>query len=210
MLVIISVADIMISKVSRQRNKIISVERETIMSIQYEIISDKDISCIRDLCNELMAFQKSKAHIHPEWFDNMSFETRMVPSVKSAKANFIIVAKDGEEIIGYAYSNICPKRTYSGGFATLDPVDFFDFDSVETEDVGCLSQFYIKDGYRNMGVGSALFDQSMKWLKSFEAIKDLFIFVSNGNDNALKFYQSKGFKVSHEILEGFITVLRNR
>jgi ribosomal protein S18 acetylase RimI-like enzyme len=49
----------------------------------------------------------------------------------------------------------------------------------------------------------------MNWLNSFKDIKDIFIFVSNGNKNALKFYQSKGFKISHEILDGFITVLKN-
>lgn len=179
------------------------------MNILYEVISDDNIMCVKGLCNELMAYQKSKAHIHPEWFDNMYFETRMVPSVKSAKANFIIAAKTGDETIGYAYSNICPKHTYSGGFATLAPVDFFDFDSVEGEHVGCLSQFYIKDAYRSTGIGSILFEKSMDWLNSFSTIKDLFIFVSNGNDNALKFYQGKGFKVSHQILDGFITVLRN-
>jgi len=179
------------------------------MSIHYEVISEKDIDCIKDLCNELMAYQKSKAHIHPEFFDNMRFETRVIPSVKSAKANFIIIAKDGDEIVGYAYSNISPKRTYSGGFATLQCDAFFDFDSVETEDVGCLSQFYIKDEYRDMGIGTVLFNRSMEWLNSFEDIKDHFIFVSNGNDNALKFYLNKGFKISHEILDGFIIVLRN-
>ena len=41
-------------------------------------------------------------------------------------------------------------------------------------------------------------------------IKDLFIFVSNGNDDALRFYQRRGFQVSHAILDGFITVLRKR
>lgn len=179
------------------------------MNINYEIIQDSEIHCIKDLCNELMTYQKSKAKIHPEWFDNMSFETRMVPSVESAKENFLIIAKANNEIVGYAYSNICPKTTYSGGFATLKPVDFFDFDSVQGEDVGCLSQFYIKDSYRNKGIGSTLFNRSMEWLKSFQEINDIFIFVSNGNDSALNFYQSKGFKVSHDILEGFITVLRN-
>ncbi|MDF2893042.1 MAG: family N-acetyltransferase [Clostridia bacterium] len=179
------------------------------MSIHYEIVSDNDIACIKDLCNELMSYQKSKALIHPEWFDNMSFETRLIPSVESAKANFIIAAKDENEIIGYAYSNISLKNTYSGGFATLKPVDFFDFDSVKGNDVGCLSQFYIKEGYRNAGIGSVLFEKSMEWLNSFKSINDLFIFVSNGNDNALNFYQGKGFQVSHQLLDGFITVLRN-
>lgn len=179
------------------------------MRIHYEVVSDDSISCIKDLCNELMAYQKSKAYIHPEWFDNMCYETRVIPSVKSAKANYTVIAKDDDEIIGYAYSNISPKYTYSGGFATLEPVDFFDFDSVKSDDVGCLSQFFIKEDYRNMGIGSALFEKSMDWLNSFKSIDDLFIFVSNGNENALKFYMNKGFKVSHQILDGFITVLRN-
>ncbi|MBM7616055.1 GNAT family N-acetyltransferase [Alkaliphilus hydrothermalis] len=178
------------------------------MKIHYEVISQNDISTIKNLCNELMAYQQSKAHIHPEWFDNMSFETRLAPSVKGAKENFIIIAKDGDVVVGYAYSNITSKYIYSGGFATLDPVDFFDFDSVEGEDVGCLSQFYIKDEYRGAGIGSVLFERSMDWLKSFNSIKDFFIFVSNGNDGALKFYQNKGFSVSHQILDGFITVLK--
>jgi len=179
------------------------------LSIYYEVIDDDNIICIKDLCNELMAYQKSKANIHPEWFDNMCFETRMIPSVKSAKANYIIVAKDDNEIVGYAYSNICHKNTYSGGFATLEPVDFFDFDSVKNNDVGCLSQFYIKDNCRKTGIGTVLFERCIDWLNSFESIDDLFIFVSNGNDNALKFYERKGFKISHQILGGFITVLRN-
>jgi len=179
------------------------------MSINYEVISEDSIICIKDLCNNLMTYQKSKAYIRPEFFDDMSFETRMIPSVKSAKANYIVVAKDDNEIVGYAYSTICPKETYSDNFATLKCHAFFDFDSVKGDDVGCLSQFFIKEEYRNTGIGSVLFQNSMDWLKSFKSINDLFIFVSNGNDNALQFYRGKGFTVSHQILDGFITVLRN-
>lgn len=179
------------------------------MSIHYEVVPEDNIICIKDLCNDLMAYQKSKAYIRPEFFDNMCFDTRMVPSVKSAKANYIIAAKDGNEIIGYAYSTIAPKETYSDDFATLKCHAFFDFDSVKTDNVGCLSQFFIKEGYRNTGVGSVLFEKSMDWLSTFKPISDLFIFVSNGNDSALKFYLGKGFKISHQILDGFITVLRN-
>ncbi|MDP4087223.1 MAG: GNAT family N-acetyltransferase [Bacillota bacterium] len=179
------------------------------MEIHYEVISEDNINCIKDLCNELMAYQKSISYIHTELFDGMNFETRMIPSVKSAQANFLVVAKDDQEIVGYAYSNIAPKQIYTNDFATLQCESFFDFDSVKTDDVGCLSQFYLKYGYRNMGIGSVLFKKSMDWLNSFNSINDLFIFVSNGNDNALKFYQGKSFKISHQILDGFITVLRN-
>jgi len=179
------------------------------MSIQYEVISAENIHCIKDLCNELMAYQKSKAYIYPELFDGMSFETRMLPSLIKARKNFIVIAKDNDEIVGYAYSNISSKETYSNNFATLKCDSFFDFASVKNDDVGCLSQFFIKEDYRNSGIGSVLFERSLDWLNSDESIRDLFIFVSNGNDNALKFYLGKGFKISHKILDGFITVLRN-
>ena len=174
------------------------------MNIRYEVISQDNVICIKDLCNALMAYQKSKARIRPELFDGMSFETRMLPSIQKAKHNYIVIAKDGAEIIGYVYSNISPKEAYANEFAT-----FFDLNSVKTDEVGCLSQFYIKEGYRNTGIGTVLFDKSMEWLSSFETIQDRFVFVSNGNDSALAFYQGKGFKISHEILDGFITVLRN-
>ena len=174
------------------------------MKISYEVVSDKDIECCRDLCNELMAFQKSKAYISSELFDSMNFDTRMVPSIKSAIHNYIVVVKDEDKIVGYVYSNISPKEAYSNEFDT-----FFNLSSVRKTNVGCLSQFYIKEEYRQYGVGSKLFKMSLEWLQQFEDVEDYFIFVSNGNNDALEFYKRKGFSVSHEILDGFITVLRS-
>jgi GNAT superfamily N-acetyltransferase len=178
------------------------------MGIRYEVLKEQDASEIKDLCNGLMAYQKSKSSIHPEFFDAMCFETRLLPALKSAEVNFIIAAMDENQFVGYAYSNIASKRIYTNDFATLKCESFFDFDSVQGENVGCLSQFYIKDGYRSKGIGSVLFERSMDWLKA-QNVNDLFIFVSNGNRQALKFYLDKGFYFSHEIMDGFITVLRN-
>ncbi|WP_191556084.1 GNAT family N-acetyltransferase [Metabacillus idriensis] len=175
------------------------------MNLHYEIIPDNEIECCREICNELMVFQKSKSYIKPELFDNMNFETRLLPSIKKALNNYIVLVKDEEKIVGYVYSNISPKEAYSNEFAT-----FFDLSSVSQKNVGCLSQFYIKEEYRQYGVGSKLFNMSMEWLKQFDDIEDYFIFVSNGNDNALEFYKRKGFSVSHDILDGFITVLRSK
>ncbi|HSU79050.1 MAG TPA: GNAT family N-acetyltransferase [Candidatus Angelobacter sp.] len=174
------------------------------MNLTYQVISEDQIECCRELCNELMAFQKSQATIRPDLFDNMNFDTRMIPSIKSALHNYFVVVKDDKKPIGYVYSNISPKEAYSNDFAT-----FFDLSSVSQKNVGCLSQFYIKNEYRQFGVGSKLFDMSMKWLRQFEDVEDYFIFVSNGNTNALEFYKRKGFSVCHDILDGFITVLHS-
>lgn len=178
------------------------------MNIKYEIIPNEKAEYCRELCNELMVFQKSKAHIKPELFDSMNFDTRMIPSMKSAIHNYIVVAKDDDRIVGYVYSNISPKETYTKEYN--DFATFFDLSSVSRNNVGCLSQFYIKEEYRQKGIGSVLFDMSMKWLNQFDDVDDYFIFVSNGNNDALEFYKRKGFVVSHEILDGFITVLRNK
>jgi GNAT superfamily N-acetyltransferase len=172
--------------------------------ITYETIPPEKAEMIKELVNELMAFQKTKAAIHPEYFDSMSFETRLLPSIKHAVENYLMIAKADDDIIGYVYCNISPKETYNNDFAL-----FFDMNSVAKENVGCLSQFYIKEAYRGHGVGSQLFKHSIDWLDSFAEIEDLFIYVSNGNEDALTFYQKKGFAVSHHILDGFITVLRN-
>lgn len=179
------------------------------MNLRYEVLPLEKLHLIQPLCDALMAYQKEQATIHPEWFDGMSYETRMIPAVKAALENHLLVAWDGDNLVGYAYSNICQKTIYSGGFATLAPVDFFDFSTVTGETVGCLSQFYLTPSYRGSGIGGKLFDQSMTWLKTFTEIEDIFIFVSNGNDTAFEFYKHKGFRHSHDILEGFIHVLRN-
>ncbi|OOE10665.1 GNAT family N-acetyltransferase [Fictibacillus arsenicus] len=175
------------------------------MNLQYEILPENMIDSLRDLCNELMVFQKSKAYIKPELFDSMNFDTRMVPSVQKAKHNYIVAVKDNNEIVAYVYANISPKETYSNEFAT-----FFDMSSVDKDNVACLSQFYIKEDYRQYGIGSKLFNMSMEWIKQFDDVEDYFIYVSNGNNDALEFYKRKGFSVSHDILDGFITVLRKR
>ena len=89
------------------------------MRIKYEIIPNDKTHYCRDLCNELMIFQKSKAQINPEMFDSMNFDTRMLPSIKSAIHNYIVVVKDDDKIVGYVYSNISPKEAYSNNFATF-------------------------------------------------------------------------------------------
>ncbi len=76
------------------------------MSIEIEIVKDGNIEQCRDLCNELMSYQKSLAVIAPEAFDNMNFETRLKTSFESSPVNQIIIAKDNGIPIGYIFSTI--------------------------------------------------------------------------------------------------------
>ncbi|WP_123040381.1 GNAT family N-acetyltransferase [Cohnella candidum] len=179
--------------------------------ITIEILQDGNIEICRDLCNELMAFQKSKATMAPEKFDAMNFDTRMKRSYELAKEKQVIVAKADGVPIGYAFSTIdviergkltipewAPNRDQPGvlGF-------YPDWEHLP-ERVGCLSNLYIRDGYRHLGLGSKLFRMSMEWMASFPDVECVFIYVSNGNREALDFYLKHGFLYSHDVFGGFI------
>ena len=181
-------------------------------NITIDIVRDGNIEQCRDLCNELMAFQKAKATIFPECFDPMNFDTRMKRSWEHALDRQVIVAKDGGVPVGYVFSTIenigesryaipdwAPKVENGKGF-------YPDWPDLPPK-VGCLSNLYLRDGYRNLGLGSKLFDMAMEWLESFEDVPVIFIYISNGNDEALDFYLKRGFTISHEVFGGFITAV---
>lgn len=56
-----------------------------VKNITFEIVTDGNIEHCRDLCDELMAFQKSMAVIAPEQFDGMSFDTRLKKPLKGRR-----------------------------------------------------------------------------------------------------------------------------
>ncbi len=177
--------------------------------IRFEVITDQNIEICRDLCNELMAFQKSMVLIHPECFDPMNFDTRMKKSYQEAFRKHVVVAWDKETPIGYVFSSIdqiteAAKSSFPN-WAPKDGLGFYpDWLSVP-QNIGCLNNLYLKEGYRNSGLGKKLFDISMEWLEGFEDTNTTFVFISNGNDAALSFYLKNGFTESHQVFGGFIT-----
>ena len=171
--------------------------------ISFEIVQDGGIEQCRELCNELMAFQKSKAFLEPERFDAMDFDTRMRRSYDCALAKQVVVVKDSGVPVGYAFSTI----------DSLDDLRRSPFKLLpERSDlpsrIGCLSNLYLREGYRGTGLGSKLFDMSMDWFDRFDDLSQIFIFISNGNDDAYDFYIKRGFVYSHAVLGGFIKAVR--
>ncbi len=179
-------------------------------NIKIEIIKDDNIELCRDLCNELMAFQKSKAIIGAECFNDMNFDTRMKRSYENALHKHVAVVKDDDLPVGYVFSTIDMAeemdRDYLPDWAPkADNILGFYPDWLKLpQKIGCLSNLYLRDEYKKMGLGSKLCDISMKWLGSFPDCNITFVYISNGNDNAYNFYLNKGFIYSHEVFGGFI------
>jgi GNAT superfamily N-acetyltransferase len=180
--------------------------------IKLELINVEGIEQCRDLCNELMAFQKSKATISKESFDWMNFDTRMKKSYDEALRSHVIVAKDGNTPIGYVFSTIDEGnedvRSYIPDWAPKEQVEgvkgFYPDWVRLPQKIGCLSNLYIKEGYRSQKLGSKMLNMAMDWLESFDDVELIFVYISNGNDAALNFYLNRGFKFSHDVFGGFI------
>lgn len=180
-------------------------------SISIEIVKGKDIEQCRDLCNELMALQRSLAKIYSECFKEMNFDTRMKKSYVNALRSHIAVAFDERKPIGYVFSTIDQvTETHRQGFPEWAPQigqGFYPDWLKLPQHIGCLSNLYLREEYRHLGLGEKLMNISINWLESFSDTNISFVFVSNGNEKALSFYQKNNFLFSHEVFGGFITAM---
>ncbi|TCM96967.1 ribosomal protein S18 acetylase RimI-like enzyme [Paenibacillus sp. BK033] len=180
-------------------------------NITIEVVKDGNIEPCRELCNELMAFQKSRAVMAPEVFDWMNFDTRMRRSYDGALHAHVLIARDEDVPVGYAFSTIEDLEpgddklpAWAPNRHLADSKGFYP-DWVELpKKIGFLSNLYLRDGYRSMGLGAKLFKASMEWLESFPDVDLLLIYVSNGNEDALQYYLKHGFTYSHDVFGGFI------
>ncbi len=178
-------------------------------NLTFEI--DGNVEDCRELCNSLMAFQKSKATMQPEVFDYMNFDTRLKRSYDSAAEKQLITVKDKGVPVAYVFSTVDavsareqlpPWAKEAEGQKMLG---FYpDWKENHPEKTGALSQLYIKDDYRGAGLGSKLFDMAIKWIEGHDDIDRTFVYISNGNKAAYEFYLKHGFEYSHDVFGGFI------
>ena len=180
-------------------------------NITIELITADNIDLCRELCNELMAFQKSKAVIAQEVFDQMNFDTRMKVSYEKALRSQVLLVRDNGVPIGYVFSTV--DDVVDPGQVTLppwapvkegEPVIGFNPAWLKPQLVGTLSNLYFKEEYRGIGLGRHVVELAMEWFDSFDDVNVILIHVSNGNDAALRFYLNNGFTFSHDVFGGFI------
>ena len=180
--------------------------------ITIEVVEDGDVKQCRELCNELMAYQKAQAIMAPELFDGMNYETRLLSTFINSPLNQLIVAKENDMPIAYVFSTI--DNVASGDKSALpewapvvkgqETLGFYPVRDDFPTKVGCLNHLYVKDGYRGNGLGSKLLEQALSWLMSFPDVNLTFVYISNGNHAALDFYLKHGFTFSHDVFGGFI------
>lgn len=187
-------------------------------ALVYETIIGADIEQCRELCDELMAFQQAQATISPESFNGMNFDTRLKKSFESTPDSQVVVVKDRGVPVGYVFSTIESisdgDKSYVPDWAppriTDDYRGFYpDWPELPAR-CGCLNNLYLRPAYQGQGLGGELFSRTMDWMKSFNDVDVVFVYISNGNENALKFYLKHGFTFSHNVFGGFIQAAYHR
>lgn len=183
-------------------------------SITYRELAKEEAELCRELCNALMAHQASKGTKYPEILAAMNFDNRLAPAVAAAKKGRLLGAFDGEKLVGYLFAEVITateeaktgRPPFSEGMAPEDAAGqgFLPPWLECPAAVGEIVNLYVMPEYRGKGAAQPLMDQGMAWLESDPEVKNILVYVSNGNDPA-GFYARYGFRHCHEVLNGFIT-----
>ena len=173
---------------------------DSMKNLDISVIKDGNLEPCRELYNELMGFQKSKAHIKRELFDKFNFDESMKPTYEKAMDSQILLAKDNGIPIGYVFSTII--LTDDMKKASL-PGLLPEWSDLPAK-IAHLNKFFIKDDYRGSGLGSKMIQMAEDWMFGFSDVDLIFVHVSNGNEEGYDFYIKHGFIFSHEVMGGFI------
>lgn len=177
--------------------------------ITYTDFENGDISNLRNLCNDLMKFQADHAKIKPEVMASMNFENRLVPDYSHASRKYIAVAYDGDKPVGFAFASVSEVteddvNEKSIWAENMGGLGFFPDDYGVPTTIGTYKLLFVDSNYRGLNIGRDLSQMIMKWLNSHDDVKDLWVFVANGNEKVAKFYEKYGFTHSHKVFNGFI------
>ncbi len=179
------------------------------MTIRYEQITHDNIDFLAPLVNNLMAFQADHATIRKDVMASMNYENRLKPEYAATDRKYMVVAFDGDTPIGFAFATVgqvtaetlAAKPSWA---EELGGIGFYPQDYEVPKIIGTYKLLYVDPNYRGLSVGGQLSGRVMTWLRNQEDVKDLWVFVANGNEKVGKLYEKYGFVLSHSVFNGFI------
>ena len=155
------------------------------------VTKKEDVEVIRPLVDQLFKLQAERAD--EKWkqiLSSMTIESRLHPDFEAevfpyADTQLIMVKDmDTNRYVGFAYS------------------------VMDRDQKGNLKLYYLEEAYRGKGIGSKMFEDAMTFIEAHQPEETL-IYVSDGNEQALNFYKSKGFKFKSLVWDGMVTELTN-
>lgn len=182
------------------------------MTINYKVFSGNNIDFLKPLVNQLMVFQAQHATIRPDIMGSMNYDNRMKSEYKGSKNEHLLIAYADEKPVGFAYGTIAEVTetdvtTTPDWAKTLQGMGFYPDNYDVPKTVGIFKLLFVDENYRGFNIGKKLSDNLMTWLRE-QPVKDLWVYVANGNEKVARFYANYGFNFSHEVYDGFITAYK--
>ncbi|UTM60030.1 GNAT family N-acetyltransferase [Photobacterium sp. CCB-ST2H9] len=107
-------------------------------------------------------------------FQNLKFEDRTNKIISNEHVK-IFGIKDGNDIAGYTIATV-------------------------NSEAGEIYSLFVDINYRGKGFGQKLMKHSIEWLKAKQC-ENIRVYVAEGNEQALPFYESIGFKHRFHVLQ---------
>ncbi len=134
---------------------------------------------IPDICILWLEFMRYSENIDPIFTPRDGalevFEKKYLRPVMKDNNSLVLVALDGEKVVGYSYSLI------------NDPSDLEKF-----RQVGVIHDFFITADYRRRGIGEKIYNEILKWFKSRD-IDRIELQVIAKNEAACSFWRKHGY-----------------
>jgi GNAT superfamily N-acetyltransferase len=150
-----------------------------IVAMKIEVIraNEQHIPELGDLWMEFMRFSQNIEAIHEPKDDAIPvYIAEYLRPVMEAENSLVLVALDGDRVVGYSYSLI------------VGP-----FNLVKREKYGIIHDMFITPQYRGMGVAKMLFNEIIKWFNS-NGVNRVELDVMTRNPMATTFWEKLGFR----------------
>lgn len=180
--------------------------------IRFEIFKGRNVDFLKPLMNSLMDFQVLNAVVRPEVMRNYSYDNSLKEVYRGSDDEFIYVAYDEERPVGFAYATTEIVReghiNYVPDWAKgLRGIGYYPLDYETPKRVGTFKMLYVDKEYRNLHIGKDLSNKTIFWLKS-QVADDLWVYITNGNEDVEEFFEEYGFKFQHSVYNGLINAFK--
>ncbi len=137
-------------------------------------IDRKHLIEIKPLWEELNNYHGQLSTNFKEHFNSFTFEKR-ISKLTDKEYTSVFIASDSGTYIGYC-------------IATTE------------KNKGEIDSIYIKTDYRQQKIGSKLMQKALEWLNKLH-LKEIDIYVAEGNEQVFPFYEKFGFKNRYTVLQ---------
>ncbi len=131
------------------------------------------LPCIEDLWIELNTHHGQLSSNFKQYFDTLTFQDRIKQLVRKEELSLFAVS-DAGPYVGYCIATVDRSR-------------------------GEIDSIYVKASHRGQGIGHELMFRALEWLRA-QACTEINIYVAEGNEQALSFYEKYGFRKRYTVM----------